>query len=257
MTSGARPKGWIVPPEGGGNAETRLFCFSSAGAGAASFRLWPSLLSPGIDVFRIQPPGRETRFREPLIRSMNEYVSQLLPELLPALEGRIAFFGHSMGALVAYCTAQHLRRDHKLELDHLMVSSFRSPQAPTMKRIHELADGDFVRELRETYDGVPDQLLHEPEVLSLMLPIIRADLAVASSYQYAAEAPLSCPVSAFGGLEDRWVHEQDLAEWCVQTSARFDLRMFPGNHYYLASATEALADAIRRSLQAKAGLSTR
>src|SRR5690606_15639436 len=113
-----------------------------------------------------------------------------------------------------------LRRDCGRLPVHLLVSAFRSPQAPAMKRIHELADGDFVRELRETYDGIPDQLLSEPEVLSLMLPIVRADLAVASTHKYAAEPPLGCPITAFGGLDDQWVDERQLSEWCLQTSSK-------------------------------------
>jgi medium-chain acyl-[acyl-carrier-protein] hydrolase len=249
MNSGAGDQRWLVPPIGPATAKLRLFCFPPAGSGAAAFRLWPALLSPAVDVYRVQPPGREMRFREPLIGSMSEYLDAMLPAILPSLEGRFAFFGHSMGSLVAFNVARRLRRDCKRLPQHLFVSAFRSPQAPPMKRIHELADGDFVHELRETYDGIPDQLLHEPEVLSLMLPIIRADLAVASSDRYIAESPLECPVTAFGGLGDRWVDEQQLAEWCVQTSARFDLQMFPGNHYYLASATEALMSAIRGSLK--------
>jgi medium-chain acyl-[acyl-carrier-protein] hydrolase len=179
---------------------------------------------------------------------MDEYVDRLLPELAPLLDRPFALFGHSMGSLVAFQVARQLRRDFDRLPAHLMVSAFRSPQAPPMKRIHELADGDFIRELRETYDGIPDQLLGEPEVLSLMLPIVRADLTVASSHEYVAEPPLGCPVTAFGGLDDRWVDEQQLAEWCVQTSAGFRLRLLPGNHYYLATGTDALLDEIRVAL---------
>ena len=238
-----------MPPAEPAGAELRLFCFPSAGSGAASFRLWPRLLSPAVDVYRIQPPGRETRFREPLLKSMDEYVDSLLPELLPVLGTSFAFFGHSMGSLVSFHVARRLRRDHGRPPAHLFVSAFRSPQAPPMRRIHELADGDFVHELRETYGGIPDRLLDEPEVLSLMLPIIRADLTVAASHRYEAEPPLACPITAFGGREDQWVGEQQLAEWSVQTSTNFKLVMFPGNHYYLAPAAAEVTQTIQASLK--------
>lgn len=239
-----------MPPAEPADAELRLFCFPSAGSGAASFRLWPGLLSPAVDVYRIQPPGRETRFRERLLTSMDEYVDSLLPDLLPALGPRFAFFGHSMGSLVSFHVARRLRRDHGLSPAHMIVSAFRSPQAPPMRRIHELADGDFVHELRETYGGIPDRLLDEPEVLSLMLPIIRADLMVAANHRYDAEPPLACPVTAFGGLDDQWVGEHQLAEWSIQTSATFNLVMFPGNHYYLASDPAQVTQTIHAALKA-------
>lgn len=238
----------MIPPRDQAGADVRLFCFPSAGSGAASYRLWPARLSPQVDVFRLQPPGRETRFREGLLRSMDDYVDSLLGALVPELDRPFAFFGHSMGSLVAFHVARRLRRDFGRLPAHLIVSAFRSPQAPPMKRLHELADGDFIRELRETYDGIPDQLLNEPEVLSLILPIVRADLAVASTHEYAPERPLGCPITAFGGLDDQWVDEAQLAEWGVQTSAEFRLRMFPGNHYYLATAADALLREIRRIL---------
>jgi medium-chain acyl-[acyl-carrier-protein] hydrolase len=245
-------KSWVVPPPEGAAAATRLFCFPSAGSGAASYRLWPARMSPQVDVFRLQPPGRETRFKEPLIRTMDDYVDSLLDDLLPELDRPFGFFGHSMGTLVAFHVARRLRRDFGRLPAHLMVSSFRSPQAPPMKRIHELADGDFIRELQETYDGIPRQLLSEPEVLSLMLPIVRADLAVASTHTYVAEPPLGCPITAFGGLDDRWVDQRQLSEWCVQTSAKFALRMYPGNHYYLATATDSLLGEIRSIMASSA-----
>ena len=246
-------KRWLIPPPAAAGASIALFCFPSAGSGAASYRLWPARLSPVVDVYRVQPPGRETRFREALIRSMEDYVNSILPELLPLLDRPFAFFGHSMGSLVAFHVARRIRDETGQLPAHLMVSAFRSPQAPPMKRLHELADGDFVRELRETYDGIPDQLLGEPEVLSLMLPIIRADLTVAASHEYVAAAPLGCPITAFGGLSDRWVDEQQLAEWAIQTSSAFRLRMFPGNHYYLSTAADALLEEIRVALTASSG----
>jgi medium-chain acyl-[acyl-carrier-protein] hydrolase len=249
MTQDQARKSWVVAPPTATEGATRLFCFPAAGSGAASFRLWPALLAPGIDVYRIQPPGRETRFNEGLVRSMDDYVDGLLPDLLPVLEDPFAFFGHSMGALVAFHVARRLRRDGGPLPRHLLVSAFRSPQAPPMKRVHELADGDFIRELRETYDGIPEQLLKEPEVMALMLPIVRADLAVAASHRYEAGPPLACPITAFGGLGDRWVDEGQLGEWCVQTSGPFRLRMFPGNHYYLATQTAGLMEAIRGALK--------
>ena len=109
-----------------------------------------------------------------------------------------------------------------------------------MKRIYHLPHDEFVRELRETYDGIPDQLLGEPEILELMLPIVRADLQIVADHTYEAQRPLDCPISAFGGINDRWVGEAQLSEWAIQTTAQFTLSMFPGDHYYLNPAQDQL-----------------
>jgi medium-chain acyl-[acyl-carrier-protein] hydrolase len=243
------PGSWLVAPPNQ-RADLKLFCFPPAGSGAAVYRLWPALLAPKVAVYRIQPPGRENRFREDRCTDMDQYLEQVLAAIRPLLDGPFALFGHSMGSLMAFCLARRLRRDGNRLPEHLMVSAYRSPQAPPMKVIHELPDAEFIHELRHTYNGIPDQLLHEPEVLSIMLPIVRADLAVAASRRYAEETPLECPISAFGGLDDRYVDERQLAEWGAQTSGAFSLHMFPGDHFYISTATEALIRSVRSVLGA-------
>ncbi len=226
MTNNIASSPWVLAPKDGQKAILKLFCFPPAGAGAAIYRTWPKALSPNIAVHRIQPPGRETRFREGLICQLDTYLDELLIELLPHLNGPFAFFGHSMGSIIAFSVAEKLRQNHGLLPEHIIVSAFRSPHAPPMKRIHELPSDEFIRELRETYDGIPDQLLNEPEILKLTLPIVRADLAVVAGHSYIKQAPLACPISAFGGTDDKWVGESQLSEWHPHTSGEFNLTMF-------------------------------
>ena len=82
-------------------------------------------------------------------------------------------------------------------------------------------------------NGTPSELLDHAELMELMLPLLRADFAVYETYQYSSEAPLNCPISAFGGLQDNKVSDSDLDAWRVQTSVSFSLRMFPGDHFFL------------------------
>lgn len=248
MTTGTPGGAWILPPDTSKNFAIDLFCFPPAGSGAATYRLWQAALGPDIGVHRVQPPGRETRFREPLIRDFDTYVDRLLAELRPHIDGPFAFFGHSMGSIIAFRVAQRLWDEFGRAPAHLFVSAFRSPQAPPIRRLFELPDREFVRALRDTYDGIPDQLLNEPEVLELMLPIVRADLEVVAGHDYRPERPFDCPITALGGVDDRWVDEAQLSEWSVQTTAKFDLKMLPGNHYYLNTAGDALYRAIMEPL---------
>lgn len=248
MTSNIGTSPWIVSPPDPGAGSLSLICFTPAGAGAAIYRQWSGILGPQIEVFRVQAPGRETRFREPLITRLEPYVDALAHAVEPLLQRPYAFFGHSMGALVAFALARKLITDNKPLPEHFMASAFRAPQAPPMKKIYHLPQADFIRELRETYDGVPDQLLDEPEILDLLLPVVRADLELIGNYQYSDGARLPCPITVFGGRADRWVDEPQLRDWSLQTSAAFDLEMFDGNHYYLNTETEALLSSIKRIL---------
>ena len=247
MTSQNIHRRWIVAPPAA-DAEVRLFCFPPAGAGAATYRLWSAELSPEIDVFRIQPPGRESRFRESRCTDIETYLEELMPELLPLLDQPFAFFGHSMGSLIAFRLTQRLQHEYSLIPMHLIISSFHPPQAIPNEHIRNLPQEAFIRELRDRYDGIPDQILEEPDLLELMLPIIRDDLAIVESYSYQCQPSLLCPISAFGGFTDKWVNESQLYRWCECTTAEFGVSMFPGNHYYLDPALSDLISAIRRAL---------
>ncbi len=249
MTNSPADNPWLIEPKSPVSGGRILVCFPSAGSGAAMYREWPDRLTGMADVLRVQPPGRETRFREPLISDITEYLDQLVDILSVRLDRPFAFFGHSMGSIVAYRVALRLREKRGIEPEHLFVSAFRSPHAPPMKKIHHLADGEFIRELIDTYDGVPEQLLNEPEVLELMLPIVRADLAVVAGHQHEATQAFTCPISAFGGVDDRWVDEVQLSQWCVHTRNSFDLHMIAGNHYYINSNLDDLIDRIKARLR--------
>ncbi|MEM7279368.1 MAG: alpha/beta fold hydrolase, partial [Pseudomonadota bacterium] len=184
---------------------------------------------------------------------MEAYVHALAEALEPILHQPYAFFGHSMGSLVSFALTRYLRETGQPLPLHFMASAFRAPQAPPAKKIYHLPQEEFIHELRETYDGVPDQLLNEPEILELLLPVVRADLQVLDHYQYSAGDPLACPISVFGGTEDNFVQESQLREWAMQTDAEFQQQMFAGNHYYLNTQTEALLGTIRDALKRHLG----
>ena len=108
----------------------RLFCFSYAGGGAALYRPWLDALSPDIELCAVQLPGRENRLREPPFASLTALVDALVPALRPHLDRPFAFFGHSMGALVAFELARALRSRGDEQPSHLMLSGRRAPHLP-------------------------------------------------------------------------------------------------------------------------------
>jgi medium-chain acyl-[acyl-carrier-protein] hydrolase len=213
-----------------------LFCFPYSGAGASIYFQWPaSLLPAGVETCAIQLPGRATRLAEPPFTRLEPLVQALSHALIPLLDRPFAFFGHSMGALLSFELARHLRWHYGLCPMHLFVSGHEAPhlhQAP--KLLHEMPEPDLIVELRRL-NGMPEEVLQNAELMALLLPALRADLALCETYAYLPGDALDCPISAYGGLQDREVDRDQLAAWRDLTNGHFSVRMFPGDHFYLAT----------------------
>ncbi|NJL21583.1 MAG: thioesterase [Leptolyngbyaceae cyanobacterium SM1_3_5] len=232
---------WIVCHQPNPQARLRLFCFPYAGAGASVFQSWSSQLPDAIEVCSVQLPGRERRFREPLFTDLPALIEALTLALLPNLDRPFAFFGHSVGALISFAAAQQLGRSHGFSPLHLFVSGRQAPQTAALKPpIHHLPDAEFIEKLRQ-YNGTPSAVLENAELMSLFLPILRADLAINDIAEFDRNSPLACPISAFGGLEDDLVSRDGLAAWREQTGDRFALQMFPGDHFFFEESTSCTA----------------
>ena len=232
---------WLVRPNPRSKPTLRLFCLPFAGSGAAPFRPWAQLLPPHIELCILQLPGRETRLRETPYTNITSLVAALTTAITPALNLPYALFGHSMGTLVAFELTRALQRHKQAAPTHLFVSGRRAPQLPDPEApISQLADGLFVREMVRRYNAIPKVILDDEEMLRIFLPTLRADLDVLESYVYTEAAPLDCPITAFGGMDDSRASRGDLAAWRVQTRQSFQLQLFPGDHFYLNPQRENL-----------------
>ena len=225
-------------------ASFRLLCFPPAGYGAAIYRDLGRALPERLEVCSVRLPGRENLRAEPLITDFSRLIEAAVSIVTPYLDRPFAIFGHSMGSWLAFEVGRRLRNAGRLPA-HLFVSGRRAPQiAKTAAPIHDLPDNEFIAEIQRRYNGIPQTLLNEPELLHLTLPILRADLAALESYQYSDDAALDCAISCYAGRDDHELKEDDLAAWRKQTSRNFKLIRFPGDHFYLtgAGAPGILAD---------------
>lgn len=243
-------RSWIRRPCPQSSARLRLFCFPYAGGGASIYRGWGEILPDTIEVCPIQLPGREERLREALFTDLETLVQCLVPIIRPFLDKPFAFFGHSMGALIAYVLTQELWREAKLLPAHLFISSSRAPQLPLRPPIHPLSDSAFLIELQRRYQGVPMLLWQDAELRNLFLPLIRADMTLFETYVYRPASPLPCALTVFGSHQDGLVSQADLAAWGSLVQTRVDLQMFEGNHFYLNTAKQPLLRAIASALNA-------
>jgi medium-chain acyl-[acyl-carrier-protein] hydrolase len=95
-------------------------------------------------------------------------------------------------------------------------------------------------------------VLEDKEFLAAMLPTLRADIGVLEAYERSAPRPLSCPITAFGGLRDRTVPIPHLQGWSEQTTASFTRILLEEDHLYLQSARQTLIAHVREALVASA-----
>lgn len=212
------------------------------------FRTWSELLPPEVEVCPVQLPGREGRLQEQPFNRMSALVENAARALLPYLDRPYAFFGHSMGALLSFELARHLRRMCVRSPSHLFVSGCRAPQLPRQSAsIHDLPEDAFLEELRRL-NGTPEEVLQNDELLRLLLPTLRADFAICEHYVYAQEEPLSFPLTAFGGLQDSDVPRGDLVAWHEHTRSTFNVRFFAGNHFFLRPARNSLLQALLQDI---------
>jgi medium-chain acyl-[acyl-carrier-protein] hydrolase len=237
---------WIVRPWQRSAASFPLICFPYAGAGPSVFRgLGQELASRGVEAWVAQLPGREGRFWETPIQSIQEAAAAIAAAAVRSLNGPFAFYGYSVGAKVAFETAREIRRLGGAEPALLFVSASFAPQIPwPYPSMRDLSNEYLIQEVQRRYGGIPEIVLREPELLRLLLPALRADIAMLETYQYSPEPALGCAITAFGGSDDPTINEFSLAAWKEQTRSAFRLRMFPGGHFFWNDIRPALADMI-------------
>jgi medium-chain acyl-[acyl-carrier-protein] hydrolase len=230
------------------NGRLALFCFPYAGGTAANFRPWYDALRGSIQLAGVQLPGRRERLSEPPFRHLPDLIQAVGPALLPFFNTPFAFFGHSMGALIAFELAYWLRRTENPMPIHLFVSGRRAPHLPNSEaRIYDLPEPEFIEQLRQL-NGTPEEVLNHPELMQLMIPLLRADFSVCETYQYQRDAPLNCPITVFSGLEDPGVPRDRLEAWRVHTTSTFSFHLFPGGHFFIHTAQRDILRLITENL---------
>jgi medium-chain acyl-[acyl-carrier-protein] hydrolase len=234
----------------------RLFCIPHAGGGPSSFRGWKERLAPEVETSIVHLPGREGRFREEPYLRLELVVSDLAEAVLSDMSSggqRLAFFGNSLGGLIAFETLHEIRRRAGYEATHLFVSATGAPHLPpALPPMGNLGDQELVREVSSRYGGIPAPILEDEEFLAAMLPVLRADIHMLEAYERRTPRPLSCPITAFSGVRDRTVPMQHMEAWREETTSCFTWISLEEDHLYLQSARDQLTATIRETLLASA-----
>jgi surfactin synthase thioesterase subunit/acyl carrier protein len=252
----------------------RLFCFPFAGGGSAVYQDWAQSIDPTIEVVAIEPPGRLGRITETPVADLDEFIDQLVPEMRDLLDRPFAFFGHCLGALTMYEATRRFGQTGMPSPEHLFVSGARPPdrindqgkfEERLMQDLLKLAeyrislppyaqpDDVFAEIIRHFNIRATDELLNDPELRQLMLPVIRAEFQMASNYRFAGGPPLDIPITCFAAKGDPYVSRRQALGWGRFTNSRLQIHIREGAHFAVVEDAAFIQDVINRELETVSG----
>jgi surfactin synthase thioesterase subunit len=226
---------------------TTLICVPFAGAGASFFHPWGTRTGAELRIVALQLPGREWRLIEEPYRDAAQATEGLLPAVLGQVQPgeRVALFGHSLGAVLAYELAHRLAS--RVDLQRVIVSGSPGPWTQREQQATGLADEDFLLRVRE-FAGYDHEALADPEMRELILPTLRADVEMHENYLPTTDEPLPVPITAVRGRTDELVTTEQAGEWSKATTSEFTLVEADGGHMYLADDTDGVLRLITAEL---------
>jgi pyochelin biosynthesis protein PchC len=223
-----------------------LVCLPHAGGTASAYFPFSAGLRPSVEVQAVQYPGRQDRHGEPAALAMDDLVDGLAQAVRPVTERPYALFGHSMGSVVAYELALRLERDGRPGPRWFFASGRRAPSRARPEYMHRRPDDELLAHVAGLggLGGGRPELFEDPDVRAMVLPALRADYTLVENYRADKGGCLNCPVTVLIGTTDPLVDVGEAAAWQEHTSAAFELRSFPGGHFYLTGHVPALAEII-------------
>lgn len=226
----------------------RLFCFSCAGGNAASYMPWQHALEPDIELCAIQLPGRGESLGAPTIRVFSELIAQLAPVVAREATLPFAFFGHSLGGLVAFELARCFQREGWGMPFKLLISGCDRPRdrRPPL-RLHDFDDDARRQALRE-FGGTPPEVLDNRDLMNRAMPSIVGDFALLSDYRYHRGPPLETPISLLLGRDDQHVDPRTAMSWQDETIETLSTYWFDGGHFFIHSQRDAVIERVRSEL---------
>ncbi|MFD9076601.1 thioesterase II family protein [Streptomyces lasiicapitis] len=213
------------------DAAARLVCFPHAGGSASFYFPVSAALSQVADVVAVQYPGRQDRHTEKGIETIAEMADRIADVLRPDTSLPLTFFGHSMGAVLAFEVARRLERTGRAPA-HVFASGRRAPSSHRPENVHQRDDDGVIAEMRKL-SGTDPRILGDDEVLRMVLPAIRSDYTAIENYRAEPGAQIGSPITVLVGDDDPRTTLDEACAWEPHTLGTFDMKVFPGGHFYL------------------------
>lgn len=216
--------------------KSRLFCFPYAGGSASVYSHWENYFDHSIQLQPIELAGRGKRINEPFYASLDDAADDVIRQIKNKLyDLPFAFYGHSLGGAVAYQVALKLREMKFPQPIHVFISGRGAPHIRRKDKppYHTLPENEFKEKIMEL-GGTPEELFLHPELLEILLPLLRADFRISwlFSHQFIQLDPLDCDLSILVGKQEDLNSEQ-IDEWKLHTNGDCNIHYFEGGHFFI------------------------
>ena len=226
----------------------RLVCLPYAGGSAAVYRPWMTGLPDEVELVSVQLPGRGWRLREAPLRDLQTTADLIAEEIAAMDDLPFAVFGHSMGAWLGLEVVRRLESAGRAPL-RFFASGRQAPGlGSTQPPLSHLTDEEFILEVQRRYGGIPAEILAERDLLALLLPSLRADIAMLEAHQHRSGRPLRTPLHAIVGDSDSLVSVGEMAPWAEEAAGEFEVSILEGGHFYFQPDPRPLLELLRGHL---------
>ncbi|MEU9191962.1 thioesterase II family protein [Streptomyces hundungensis] len=245
MSPAVSPR-WLFagPPRPGAPS---LYCFAHAGGSVIEYIRW-ARDTPAAQLQGVQLPGRGSRYGEPMFASLKALVAAFLDEV-PLGPEPFAFFGHSLGSLIAYEVTRALRDAGRPLPYRLILSGYPAPHRRHVRAtdpLHRLPDDELIERVAKIHGGIPQEVLDSAELRELIVGPLRDDYRVLETYTWREAEPLPVPITLLGGSADH--PREELDAWREHTTQDLTIRQFPGGHFYLREHPAPVLRALEEAL---------
>lgn len=226
-----------------------IFCFPFAGGNKYSYRELKLKSPQHLNFITLEYPGRGARIGETLIKDINLLVDDLYNQVKEAIQNQdYAFYGHSMGGLIAYLLTVKIHQNKNREPLHLFITGTTGPSAISRgeKKRFKMAQEDFLQEIRD-FGGMPDELLENEELLYYFEPILRADFEASENYSHSNYPVLNIPVTVITGIEED-MEIEDIELWQKESTYKVEFIRLPGKHFFIFDYVHEIIQIISKKL---------
>lgn len=228
----------------------KLFCFPYGGGSATIYHDWKKYLSKNIELHPVELAARGSRMRDPNYDSIDEAADDVLKIIRNDLEiAPYAFFGHSLGSMIAFELAYKIRKEGLPYPIHIFFAGRGAPHMPwhEKKKYYKLQEDEFRKEVM-ALGGIPKEFLEVPEFMDMLFTLLRGDYKIAETYSFIEkDAPLDCGITLLNATNDE-ASREDIEAWKVHAGKECNVHYFEGGHFFLREETEKILDIINATL---------
>lgn len=200
-----------------------------------------------IEIFEVVLPGRVSRYQEPLLKTMEDQVTDIWKQIKHLTNQPYAIFGHSMGSLLAYlCTHRAITMGNPTPIS-LFLSGLKAPSCLSLNQNHLLSYQDFKAKLA-SYGGINQEILNDDSIFSFFEPMIRSDFEAVETWKYHTQPKLNIPTTVLAGTEEDFT-EDELKAWQKEFQNDLNFIRFEGGHFYINNHSQKIAQIIQEQIQ--------